>query len=863
MAIDILTLAAAKSYADSIANSLGAVKGAPCTIKSITEGADGATVVFEWTGTDGTKQTSTTFLPSGPKGDKGDQGEPGKQGEKGDTGATGPQGPKGDTGAQGPQGVPGSGVDTEAREQIGKITEEMAGVKDAIDYAPRADDVTLVNGIGANGNFGDDSVWVATRCTPVIADGECVFSGTAADAYILPGGWNTKFTFPAGHIIYTFATIKTDSNIFEIRLGNAYRHMCVGTGRYKLYSYCHTIAEDTTAAFLVSNTSISNYMVEMRVKKAGYIDLTECFGAGNEPTKEEMDAILAAFDGWVLEETYNASDYNNVHNLAKDYGNFGNNAGWYVVRGERTISGNECVFTSTEQVGLIRPSERYDNAGRISLTAGHIIYYYAFVKSASDRLRFSLNSKYPIQFKGTGKYELISGWTEIAEDDSQMPEIANISPGSYSQPVSVKMVGVIDLTECYGAGNEPTKLHMDAMIMRCGWYPLYLDRISSSRAAVGKMQSNYTESGIAVLYLNGDTAGMSKEDAVTLDYAYGDRKGVCTVKWQGSSSIAYPKKNYTIKFDEEFEAKAGWGEQKKYCFKANYIDPSALRNIGSCRLWGEIVKSRANVPTELSSLPNGGAIDGFPCVIVINGEFHGLYTWNIPKDGWMFGSPKAIVSAGEYGNATAFKALATFVDDFEIEYAEDENDTTWIMPSLNVAIQATIDSDGSDLDMTVGQYIDIPSVIDYIHHVADDSAGDCIQNNALYVTFDGVKWYMSAYDRDTIMGSNAWGEIIGSPIGGCDYAKIAEQHRLMQLIMDHKTADFKARGIELREGVKSEANVALVLTKLASEFPLTVFADDAKRWPTMPSTNTAGLWQMLNWYRLRRAYLDPLLDAMN
>jgi hypothetical protein len=31
----------------------------------------------------------------------------------------------------------------------------------------------------------------------------------------------------------------------------------------------------------------------------------------------------------------------------------------------------------------------------------------------------------------------------------------------------------------------------------------------------------------------------------------------------------------------------------------------------------------------------------------------------------------------------------------------------------------------------------------------------------------------------------------------------------------------------------------------------------------MPSTNTAGIWQMLNWYRLRRAYLDPLLDAMN
>ena len=69
---------------------------------------------------------------------------------------------------------------------------------------------------------------------------------------------------------------------------------------------------------------------------------------------------------------------------------------------------------------------------------------------------------------------------------------------------------------------------------------------------------------LPILYLNGETTGISKDNAVSLDYIYGDRTGSCTLKWQGNSSLAYPKKNYTIKFDEPFEAAEGWGAQKKY-----------------------------------------------------------------------------------------------------------------------------------------------------------------------------------------------------------------------------------------------------------------------------------------------------------
>lgn len=97
--MDFATLAAAQNYVNKTAQSLGAVKGAPCTIKSIIEGEDGSTIVFSWTGADGTEQTRSTFLPRGPQGEPGPKGDPGKD---------------------------GSGIDTEARKQIAELSDKKA-----------------------------------------------------------------------------------------------------------------------------------------------------------------------------------------------------------------------------------------------------------------------------------------------------------------------------------------------------------------------------------------------------------------------------------------------------------------------------------------------------------------------------------------------------------------------------------------------------------------------------------------------------------------------------------------------------------------------------------------------------------------
>jgi len=61
MAIDILTLALAKKFTKDTVIGLGAIKGAPCTIKSAVHQNGRTTIVFEWTGTDGTTKRETTI----------------------------------------------------------------------------------------------------------------------------------------------------------------------------------------------------------------------------------------------------------------------------------------------------------------------------------------------------------------------------------------------------------------------------------------------------------------------------------------------------------------------------------------------------------------------------------------------------------------------------------------------------------------------------------------------------------------------------------------------------------------------------------------------------------------------------------
>lgn len=386
----------------------------------------------------------------------------------------------------------------------------------------------------------------------------------------------------------------------------------------------------------------------------------------------------------------------------------------------------------------------------------------------------------------------------------------------------------------------------------------------------------YASYGLPVLELSGSTLGMNKDNNVTLSYKYGDRTGSCTLKWQGSSSIAYPKKNYTIKFDSKFEANTGWGEQKKYCLKANYIDFTHARNLVSAKLWGNVVKSRTSANNTLNALVNAGAVDGFPICLTINGEYQGLYTFNIPKDGWMFGmgeeasTAQMAILCADAGDETgakvcSFKALATVTEaDLEIEYATNEDDTDWIKTSVNRLIQACIDSDGTDLDTTIAQYLDWESAIDYYIFCLLSRHFDGITKNYLLVTYDGTKWFFSAYDLDSTFGLWFNGSKFTN-VYGYDVEGLASQHRIFELIKKYKAEELKERYRKLvlkTSGALNEESIIETFSNFICKIPKALLDEDIKIWPTLPSTTVNNVSQIIDFNRRRRALIDPQIEQL-
>lgn len=130
---------------------------------------------------------------------------------------------------------------------------------------------------------------------------------------------------------------------------------------------------------------------------------------------------------------------------------------------------------------------------------------------------------------------------------------------------------------------------------------------------------------------------------------YGFFNGEAEAKWQGNTTLVTAKKSFTVKLDDKIEVVPGWGKRKKYVIKNN-VPNGPYSNILCARLWGDIVRTRSTsqaftgtncvdtaILEKILTMPNCGAVDGFPVNYVINGNYYGLGSFNLPKDEDLFG----------------------------------------------------------------------------------------------------------------------------------------------------------------------------------------------------------------------------------
>ena len=429
--------------------------------------------------------------------------------------------------------------------------------------------------------------------------------------------------------------------------------------------------------------------------------------------------------------------------------------------------------------------------------------------------------------------------------------------------------------------------------------------------AVGKtFLSNLDKFNIPVLYLDNvpeellaENASKSSGEGKKVRYsfpAFHISGKLSSLKIQGSSSVYFPKKNYTLKFDHAFEAQDTWGKHNKYVIKSNYNDFTHAHNTGCAKLWGAIRKSRVTSDDIISDTlgntvvdENGnhilsegnpmlsiginyGAIDGFPVCVVINSNYWGLYSFNIPKDNWMagmgVGETQAIVSS-DYSTtlATLFRGEATFqpderdVQDFEIEYMSDDMTEEGIKDSINMLISAVRQSHSTDQEYidSISEYLDIDSAIDYYIFTCIIGNSDGVGKNYLLDTYDGTKWFFAAYDLDMVFGNNMWnGSVYGSPELGTTFESVANQSQLMSVIYHHCTSMLKQRYNMLRSGALSEYNFHTLFGKYIYKIPKPAYEQEASLWPTTNGTSVLGFNQICDWYRLRCEIMDAEINAL-
>lgn len=359
-----------------------------------------------------------------------------------------------------------------------------------------------------------------------------------------------------------------------------------------------------------------------------------------------------------------------------------------------------------------------------------------------------------------------------------------------------------------------------------------------------------------------------------------------TAKVQGDSSQWYPKKNYTLKlFTDSGRTKKSkrkfkdWDKgRNKFVLKANWIDHSHARNIVNARIWSQVMKSRSDYNQLPSALREGNlAIDGFPVRVYHNGVYMGLYTWNLPKDS-LYGLDSdvdtncIIQSDGSPGEASVSMYFHKSIIDGA--WSDELHDT---MPSvINTAwtsiLQFVNESSDSNFVASIGNMVDLTSLIDVHIFIQVTTLMDQIGKNQTFFTYDAQKWYHSMYDMDGSWGLRAWDPAAGfvshefrfqNQYYG--YARTDDGNhlhaRLTSLFMPQITARYQ----ELRASVLSEDNIISEFDKFMTPIPPYIYAEDYAEttgngaFVDMPIVQDNHLLQIRDYVPKRLAYIDANL----
>ncbi len=303
-----------------------------------------------------------------------------------------------------------------------------------------------------------------------------------------------------------------------------------------------------------------------------------------------------------------------------------------------------------------------------------------------------------------------------------------------------------------------------------------------------------------------------------------------TIRPQGTSSLGYDKKNFTIEMTEEgVMMQEAWGVQSSYCLKADYIDPTHAGNVVSAKLAAQMQAEYNLFPDA----PNRGLIDGFPVWVFLNGENAGLYSWNIPKSAWMFGMDDGnadhLVLCGEnWSPSTSFyddRFLPEEEWSFEVGEGTEEN-----IEKFNRLLRFINSSSDEEFMAHFDEYLNLDACLNYYCFALVTHAADNMGKNTLMATYDGLVWSPSLYDLDSLWGLDYMGTGMMEDIVPLQHMAEGGSNHLLERLLKLYADEFSARYKALRDGVLSIENIKTAFESYCSAIPAICYEMDSRLW---------------------------------
>ena len=325
----------------------------------------------------------------------------------------------------------------------------------------------------------------------------------------------------------------------------------------------------------------------------------------------------------------------------------------------------------------------------------------------------------------------------------------------------------------------------------------------SGTNASDKLESYYN---LPIIKINGELAGMNQDNAKQVTYEYRNGNTVLTgsakIKWQGNSSTAWDKKGYrlqpftdnTFTKKEEVQFIPSWSPTSKINLKAYYTDGLLSRDVVNANIGADIASTNFSLPDDLKNEDNFGFIDGFPIVLIINDEFEGIYSFNTARSD--FDYVKYGIMGNGYTNVTYFTSTNKTdvkLDGSDFESLNPETVTDDEKSAVGDLVTWVATSSDENFKADFEKHLDLKTTIDYFILCNLLASTDSFVKNQIFLSWDGVKWFMQAYDLDCTLGISWEGKAQDLPT-----KLIGTDNKLFSRLAQLFNSEISARYTELR-----------------------------------------------------------------